>query len=286
MRTILFASILILNVCCQHANSTGFEIPRSHIVSIKDSKTQRHYDLYIKYPENYETTARTYPVVYYTDAYWHIEMLSALSEFVFPDVVLVGIAWQTDTSEALREEVGPFVSRYRDYSYAPSSNPEHQQKYEFGQAEAFLEFIRRDVISYVEKNERVERDNRTYFGYSLGGAFGAFSLLSQPDTFQHYILGSPSVWKPVTDYVSLDELSALNGESAVNVFISHGDLESELSVHVKRFVDKLTTPKLNSVSVDYHIIDGDHTSAFPETAVRAFKWLASKNPKTTEKKEK
>ena len=35
---------------------------------------------------------------------------------------------------------------------------------------------RADVITFVDSNYRTDSNGRTYFGYSLGGEFGAFIL--------------------------------------------------------------------------------------------------------------
>ena len=71
------------------------ELPQIQVVPIKDSKTERNYELYIELPEDYsENTDKTYPVLYYTDATWHLEILSACQEYILEDVILVGISWQ------------------------------------------------------------------------------------------------------------------------------------------------------------------------------------------------
>ena len=98
-----------------------------------------------------------------------------------------------DIDEDLKKEFGDHVSRYRDYSFRKHDNPEIQKKIQFGQANMHLDFIRNDVIKYVDNAYRTDPNSRTYFGYSMGGEFGAYILLSQPDTFNNYIIGSPSI---------------------------------------------------------------------------------------------
>lgn len=36
---------------------------------------------------------------------------------IMKDVILVGISWQKDISEDLKQQYGVHVSRYQDYSY-------------------------------------------------------------------------------------------------------------------------------------------------------------------------
>ena len=170
------------------------ELPKTEVIPIKETKTNRQYELYVELPEGYsENDSIQYPVIYYTDAIWHVEILSGAAEYIVEEAILVGISWQKDIDEEFKKAGRFHVSRFRDYSVRKSSNEEHQAKYQFGQAANHLDFIRNDVIKYVETHYRTDPDNRTYFGYSLGGLFGAYTLLAQPDTFKNYILGSPAL---------------------------------------------------------------------------------------------
>ncbi|WP_371257791.1 alpha/beta hydrolase-fold protein [Pseudoalteromonas sp. '520P1 No. 423'] len=60
------------------------------------------------------------------------------------------------------------MRRARDYSISKSSNSQRQAKYQFGQADNHLTFIRNDVIKFIESNYRTNPSNRTYFGFPLG----------------------------------------------------------------------------------------------------------------------
>ena len=267
-----FAQNSLLNSDSQTGGKSFLVLPHIEVIPVKDSETGRQYELYIRLPEGYsDTTGIQHPVIYYTDAMWHVEMLSGSAEFVTEDAILVGISWQKDINEDLIKERGAHVSRYRDYSILPSSNPEHQAKYQFGQAGNHLTFIRNDVISYIESHYRTDPDNRTYFGYSMGGKFGAYILLTQPDTFKNYILGSPSLWRENPHLSELAPKAALNA----NVFISYGSLEEELREHIDTFIAMLKGKNDESLKLKQVVIEGSHQSAFPMTAVRSIYWLAN-----------
>ncbi len=255
----------------QTIESSYLILPRIEVVPIKDTKADRQYELYIKLPEAYSENEDTqYPVLYFTDAIWHVEILSSSTEFLMENTILVGISWQKDIAEDLKKEQGEHVSRYRDYSVSPSGNTENQEKYKFGQADTHLDFIRNDVINYVESNYRTDPDRRSYFGYSLGGLFGCYVLLAQPDTFKNYILGSPSLWR---DNPLLSELASEEGLNA-NVFVSHGDEEKELGPHIEEFVALLKNREDESLSLQQVMINGSHQTAFPMTSVRGVTWLS------------
>ncbi|WP_395374471.1 alpha/beta hydrolase [Marinicella sp. W31] len=260
----------------QASERKAFEIPRTEVVSIQDTQSDRQYELYIKLPKGYsEKKDAEYPVIYFTDAVWHMEILSASTEFLLEDVILVGISWQKNIDAKLKEEVGEYVSRFRDYTVIKSSNAEHQAKYQFGQASQHLAFIRNDVFKYVESNYQTDPSNRTYFGYSAGGLFGAYVLLSAPDTFKNYLLGSPSVQGDMTYLTELNSDAQLKSVNLnANVFISHGSLEKELSSHIEEYISLLKNRKDTSLSLRQVVIEGSHQTGFPMTGVRAVTWLS------------
>lgn len=280
MKSIYFVSlafVIILNSVygqegqVESNHSKNLELPRIQVYPIQDTESGRQYELLIKLPASYhDSTKHSYPVIYYTDAMWHVEMVSGITDFMLENAILVGISWQKDLDEQL-EKMGEHVSRYRDYSVSPSNDLEKQAKYQFGQAQKHLEFIRRDVLTNVERNFRTEPNNRTYFGYSLGGLFGAYVLMKEPDAFKNYIIGSPSLWRDVPF------LSALNMDNQLNanVFITHGSAEDKLENQVQAFVANLSARDDESLSLTYEIIEGTHQTASPLTLLRGVRWLHS-----------
>lgn len=267
-----------LTVEANEASETrDFTLSKIQVVPIKDTQADRQYELYIKLPEGYaKNKDKTYPVIYFTDAMWHVEILSGSTEFLMEDAILVGISWQKDIKEDLKKDVGEHVSRHRDYSVSKSSKPEHQAKYQFGQASNHLNFIRNDVIKTIENSYRTDPDRRTYFGYSAGGLFGAYILMAQPDTFKNYILGSPSLRRDIPYLSELGSNAPLKRKGLnANVFISYGTLEKELGEHIEEFITLLKTRNDKSLSIQNVVIEGSHQTAFPITAVRSITWLSN-----------
>lgn len=262
-----------------NAESASLVLPQIQVVPIKDSKTGGNYELYIELPEDYsENKDRTYPVLYYTDAMWHLEILSGSAEFMLEDAILVGVSWQKNLSDDLMDKYGAHASRFTDYSFWKKSNPNHPLL-KFGQADNHLEFIRNDVIKYVETNYRTDPNSRSYFGYSLSGAFGAYILLTQPDTFNNYILGSP-LSQGIVPYLSEINSKLVQEETNdseklhANVFIAYGSLEEDTEEPTDEFIALLDDRNL-SLSIQRKTIEGDHQTAFPRVAVESVAWLSS-----------
>lgn len=270
--TILFLLALLPYTGTTANEYEAYEMPRTQIVPIKDSKNGRQYELYVRLPEEYgENPDTNYPVIYAADAVWHMDMLAGATEYLMPNVIVVGISWQKDLGYERAH-----ASRFRDYSIVKSNNAEHQAKYQFGQAGNHLSFIRDEIIKYVEGNYRTDPDERAYFGYSLSGTFGVYALYEQPDTFKHYILGSPT--PQIADFVADHEASgaAVHQNLNINVFMAIGELEQNKMEMTESFAAVLQGKSARGVAFSgLKMIEGsDHSTAFPETAIRAVKWLS------------
>ncbi|GAB5533584.1 MAG: alpha/beta hydrolase-fold protein [Roseivirga sp.] len=274
IKALLLLTLLLSLDTLTAQESTPFTLNQVQVVPIKDTQNDRAYELYIELPEGYaENPDKHYPVLYYTDALWHLETLAAGQEYIYNDLILVGISWQKDINEALIEEHGAHVSRFRDYSVIPSDKPEIQDKYQLGQAANHLAFIRNDVFKYVEGNYRTDPSSRSYFGYSAGGVFGCYALLSQPDTFKNYILGSPALNGDIPYFTEL--AAASKQHLNANVFISYGTEEAEqLTSYGEPFIALLKARNDQSLSITHPVIEGSHQTAFPLTGIKSVTWLS------------
>lgn len=274
---LVLAQLLLCQFACAETNS--YTMSRTHVVPLSNSDTGGQYELYVKLPENYSTqTDKSYPVIYTTDAAWHMDLLSGTTEFLIPKVILVGISWQKNMPQNI--DYGPrrpFASRFRDYSFVAHEKEDLQAKYQFGQADKHLKFIRDTVINHIEENYRVSPSTSVYLGYSMSAEFGAYILLASPNTFDHYILGSPSL--DPTSFAYLDTLErntgAEAGDRSAKVYLSIGEQEAQTMVLTQKFAQVLERREEKGLSLTglEVITDSDHTTAVPETFMRSIKWL-------------
>ncbi len=254
---------------------TAYTMPRTQVIPVHDSASDKQYELYIKLPENYAVDKNvSHPVIYFTDAVWQIEMLSSAAEFIMEDAILVGISWQKNLAEGTINDIGEYASRFSDYTIKASSDPERQAKYQFGQASQHLKFIRNDVIKYIEKNFQTDPSKRTYFGYSLGGLFGAYALAAQPDTFNNYIIGSPTLQNSNPLLEALNPDSAPLTQNPVNVYVSYGTLEQDRKAPIDTFTNMMKAKYGQNISIKTDEVEGNHQTAAPLTGVRSVSWLS------------
>lgn len=264
------------SICAQQQRA--YAMPQTQVIPIKDSKSNRQYELYVKLPESYfreEAKEKHYPVIYFTDAVWHIDILSAATSYLMEDVILVGVSWQLNINDQLKRNESAHFSRYRDYSISKSTKPARQEKYQFGQAGKHLEFIQVDVFDKVENQYRTQPNNRTYFSYSLGAQLGIYALLVKPELFKNYILGSPAISNPSQLLTNLvNKHNKEKKASNLNVFISYGNQEEQLGERAERLIVQLKGNEKINLNLTKKIIEGSHQSAFPTTGVTSIKWLA------------
>uniref|UniRef100_UPI002FDA51E7 alpha/beta hydrolase n=1 Tax=Arsukibacterium sp. TaxID=1977258 RepID=UPI002FDA51E7 len=125
---------------------------------------------------------------------------------------------------------------------------------------------------------RASKTDRTFVGNSLGGLFGAFILLTEPDLFSNYILGSPSVW--------FDDNAILNAsfskpQTKIKVYLSVGEHETpafgegqDMVAGAVQLRDKIAAYRSTDIEINFSIISGaSHTTAFPTTAIQGLDWV-------------
>jgi len=257
--------IIFITATVQANEHKKYEIPNTEVVPLKNSKSGEQYELYIQLPVTYsDNSDKKYPVLYVTDGPENFKLLSGAAEYLMENVILVGISWQRG--------VAAVDSRHWDYS------PKwlKLETYKTGNADNYLSFIRNDVFKYVEKNYRTASNNRTYFGFSMGGLFGTHVLLTQPETFNNYILGSPYLARDLSKYYQFDKsLPLRNNNLKVNVFLSYGELEKGYGKNIESFIAKLRNENYQSLVLKKEIVkSAGHIKSFPETVVRAMYWLS------------
>jgi len=243
----VFAQESIVNDTTQKA----YEMPRTQVISIYNSETKAQNTLYIKLPEGYvENNDIEYPVLYFTHPVQHIEILSAASENLIEDVILVGITWQKGMT------------------------------LEFEKLDSYLNFLRKDVFKTIENNYRADASRRTYFGYSAGALVGAYILAEHPNTFKNFILGSPAFGGSLATTRKIFELESNTARERkklnANVFVAYGTLEKEEGIKgFEKFITMLKNINDESLTLEHVLIEGGtHQTAFPMTAIRSVTWLS------------
>ena len=141
--------------------------------------------------------------VYVLDGNWMFDMVTGMIRPMSwcgstTDAIVVGIGYPEDNDpmEAFR-----LSFTRRDHDLTPVYDTEveqamtasHKRPVPNGDAGNFHNFIKHELIPFIEKEYRADPLNRILVGHSYGGLFGLFGMFETPDLFHILILGSPTL---------------------------------------------------------------------------------------------
>lgn len=271
-----------------------YTLKDTEVWTIRSSKLERSYQLYVSLPESYRVGGRRYPVLFVTDADYAFPLVRSIARRVghrgrdLEDFILVGISYAVGDT--------PEFSRRRDYTPTPSRLEKRSdmpgRKPVFGEAEGFRLFLNDDVFPFIAKTYRVDMSRKLYAGHSYGGLFGLHVLLTEPKMFSHYIIGSPSLWfdqrvmfKREQDY------AGAHADLPANLFMAIGSFETTNKQQVKNlrysrnldmiddlqgFEKALTGRSYPGLKLKSEVIpDEDHLTVFPTIITRGLQWALS-----------
>ncbi|WP_346854179.1 alpha/beta hydrolase-fold protein [uncultured Draconibacterium sp.] len=141
-------------------------------------------EIYIQIPESYDSDKnRKYPVVFILDGEVFLPTVSDVHDYYsggfMPEMVLVGIS---NANNRIRDLTTSTIKT----KYGMPFNEEN------GEAENFIRFIEKELISYIE-NKYPVTSYRTLIGHSYGGLFTIYSLIHHPNLFANYLAIDPSM---------------------------------------------------------------------------------------------
>ncbi|WP_440957356.1 alpha/beta hydrolase [Oceanicaulis sp. LC35] len=278
MRALLAAcfAVLVLAPAQAQESPRAYEISRTEVLEVSDPVSGRSYELYVRTPLRYDPVrAEGYPVVYLNDGPYtflvatgaaHVPMNSRVME----PAILVGI------SHAIGEN--GMDSRVRDFT--PTEDADWQR--ETGGGEAYLGLFRSEIIPAIEMRYHADPSRRILSGQSLGGSFGAWVLLTEPELFSAYILTSPSLW--YHDHMILEleaAYAASHDDLTAQVYFATGELEvpgqstrNDMAGDQTRFVERLESRDYRSLDLKAEIItDARHETTFPQGFMRGLDWI-------------
>ena len=177
---------------------------------------------------------KKYPVIYALDAngiFGSVMEMVRLLAFTgeIPAAFVVGIGYAVDHGLA-----GALSKRYRDLSPTKGGVLEDMTRQWAAGAEpvtpgggpAFLKFLREEIKPAIEAAYPVDPNDATIGGASLAGLFLAWTLLTEPESFQRYIVISPAIWWNQEEVWQWEEaLAARTRDVDATVFVTAGALE-------------------------------------------------------------
>ena len=164
---------------------------------------------------NEPNNVKSYPVIYLLDGslgedYEHTAgLVKFMSMYqLMPESILVGIG---------------NVDRMRDFTNTPENEEYIDDIPTAGGSHKFIGFLRDEAKTFVAANFRAT-DKSTIIGQSLGGLVAAEILFKAPDTFDNYVIVSPSLWYDDERMVlNAGQLLVENNPTEKAIFLAIGD---------------------------------------------------------------
>lgn len=158
---------------------------RGDAFRIESATLERGFDIYVRLPENYDPEEPAYPVIYLLDGDSLFPILAANHLFLhyddrLPEAVVVGIAYGGFDPSVNR--------RHIDFQSPGDGVPEGEAG-----AEAFLGFMRDELMPRIEGRFHIDPERRVLFGQSRGGNLVLYSAIRDPDLFWGRIASNPSL---------------------------------------------------------------------------------------------
>jgi Predicted hydrolase of the alpha/beta superfamily len=146
--------------------------------SLQSDVLKQNRKISIFLPEGYDAKDARFPVLYVLDADGRDQHIVPTARFLsvnnkMPKAIVVGI-FNID----------------RNHDFLPDSS---QSANTGGGADNFVQFFKKELIPYINKNFKTESFN-VLIGHSYGGVFVMHALLNDPDLFDAYIAIDPSFW--------------------------------------------------------------------------------------------
>ncbi len=212
-------------------------LPHTQQHEMASRHTGRSYRIFVSVPAQ-PAPPLGYPVLYLLDGNAYFPVAHTLAQnaarvgprehgkgFVAPIVVAIG--YPTD---------GLLDSAARSEDYTPPApdltDSGDRMSVKQGGADRFLDFIEGELKPLIEARLPIDRSRQTLAGHSYGGLLALHALFTQPEGFQRYVAGSPSIWWNQR-YVLKEKQKFLDNAkkpSDLRVLIMVGDQEQSADV--------------------------------------------------------
>ncbi len=216
------------------ANDELYHFPKIEKYLIDSEFIDQTYEIHVMLPISKKDGSEKFPVLYMTDANGDIpfssntRIMQAAAEL--PRFIVVGIGYPVDNIyEALnlrQRDLTPMESEPVANDLPVEGIRIIQSGKKTGGAPEFLQFIREQLMPFINERYNTVPSDNGYFGHSLGGLFGLYTLFHKPETFNRYIIGSPAIWRDNEVIFShAQEFLKVNDALDISVYMAVGGME-------------------------------------------------------------
>jgi len=237
-------------------------------------KVEDTYSVQLALPKSYSQSNQKYPVLYVLDANIFFSITLGTARLLqygneIPELIVVGIGYPNENEHML----------LRNRDYLPTFNKSSRMS---GHANRFLSFVNEELVPEINMLYRTDQENQTLLGDSYSGLFALYTLFTNSNLFNNYIIGSPSIYwddRVIFD-IEQEQMSEMDDLRA-KVFLSVGALEATREPAFARMVGNvvdmsnlLHKRSYDSLELTTHIFEDEtHLSVIPATISRGLRCI-------------
>ena len=258
-----------------------YVLDNTEVRDLRAAALKRDYQVFVALPDSYRDSKKTYPVLFVTDANYAFPIARNISQRLtkhagMEETIVVGLSYaKGDTGVySRRRDYTPTVPRKHDYRSDMPGRP-----VALGEAAAYARFLGDQVLPLIAKHYRADMKRKFFVGHSYGSLLGLQILLTEPRMFEHYILGSPSLWYDRgVMFDRLETYGAQHRDLQADVFFGIGGLErlapgkkrsraeedADMVADLRDFDAALKAYRYPNLRTQVKVFaDEDHASVFP-----------------------
>lgn len=244
-----FISIILCNLTFAQNESKLNNITQLSIgekIEFQSTTLNENRILNIYLPNGYsKDSIKEYPVIYLLDGsldedFIHISGLVQFGSFswinMIPESIVIGIS---------------NVDRKRDFTFPTKNKKDKKDFPTTGKSEDFINFIVNELQPFIDTIYKTN-SNKTLIGQSLGGLLATEILFKKPNSFDNYIIVSPSLW---WDDESLLRFTPTPYSSSKSIFIAVGKEGEIMERDAKELFDKLNLLKKENTNLYFEFFE-------------------------------
>ncbi len=264
-RVLLFIIVMIFwlnasDVKCQEKVTLQNTV--THL--LYSEKLDQYYLIDVFLPKEYQPKETEYqfpkyPVIYVLNSRPNAVMAAMMRHVSeLSREIIIGIGFADKDGNP----VGSFANYTRDLT--PTADNDWAQLSTAGsggRAEDFFQFLNNTVKPFINKTYNVNKYNQTLVGHSFAGLFGLYVLFNHSDSFNRYVIASPSLWWDDKVIFKMEEdYENANSNMKKKVFISVGSNElangpQGMIDNAKELTDKLVSRNYSDLDLWFKIYE-------------------------------
>lgn len=262
---ILIAPFSFCMAAFQSSDAVSLANTKTHLL-YSDSLKQ-HYLIDVFLPKNYQPKKSEYqfpkyPVIYVLNSRPNAVMTATLRHVAeLNQEIVVGI----DFADENAKSIDSFSKYTRDLT--PTADNDWSMVSTAGaggKAEYFIDFINTVVKPFINKSYTINTYNQSLVGHSFGGLFGLYVLMNHPNSFDRFVIASPSLWWDNEVMMKFERLYAkkyTDLDKQLYISVASEEMKSgeqDIINSTQRFVDQLKRRNYANLKMKFQLFEGEN----------------------------